>query len=123
MKISGISTVFVFVENLDASREFYSSVLGLGKPSRDTSKLIEWKLGKEVTFAVQKAPLEVLEGAVPARSTVRFSFVVRDIKAAYKELFARNIRVLSEPQEGVGYLYVEFLDPDGNVLRLIQRVK
>jgi len=123
MKINAISTVSVFVEKVDEATDFYSKTLNLGKPTKSTPKWVEWNLGKGSSLSLQKAPTELLEGSVPARSTVRFSFEVADIKVAYNELFEKGVRVLSEPQEGTGYLYVEFLDLDGNVLRAVQNVK
>ncbi|MDK2971968.1 MAG: hypothetical protein PWP23_1723 [Candidatus Sumerlaeota bacterium] len=123
MKINGINVVFVYVSDMDASRRFYEEKLGLGKPELDTPKWIEWKLGKGANFAIHRASHEMLEGLVPARSSVRFSLMVEDIREAYTTLFEKGVRVLSEPMDGAGFLYFEFQDPDMNVIRLIQFIK
>lgn len=123
MKITGINAVFVYVSDMDASRRFYSDVIGLGKPELDTPKWIEWKLAKGANFAIHKASNEMLEGLVPARSSVKFSLMVEDIREAYNHLFEKGVRVLSEPLDGSGFLFCEFQDPDMNVIRLIQFLK
>ena len=47
---------------------------------------------------------------------------VDDIRQCYAELFEKGVRLMSEPREGVGHLFLEFQDPDSNILRLIQWV-
>jgi catechol 2,3-dioxygenase-like lactoylglutathione lyase family enzyme len=123
MKIHGVNVVFVYVQDMQVSRAFYSDILNLGTPQLDTPTWIEWKLAKGANFAIHKASDEMLEGIVPARSSVKFSLVVEDIREAYKFLFEKGVRVASEPRDGAGFLYLEFQDPDGNVLRLIQFLK
>ena len=124
MKVTGISTVFVYVSNLDRAKEFYGRQIGLGKVSLEGPSWAEWKIARSGTaFAIQKADQRLIEGSVPARNTIRFSFVVDDIRKTYNELFEEGIRVHSEPKEGTGFIYVDFEDPDRNVLRAVQYVK
>ncbi|MCB2153247.1 VOC family protein [bacterium] len=123
MKIKKINVVFVYVEDVEKAKDFYSNVLGFGKPAVDNPFWVEWKLPEGSDFAICKASDERLEGTVPARSTVKFSMVVDDIRKAYADLFELGVRLVSEPQQGSGFLYLEFQDLDGNVLRLLQWVK
>ena len=120
MDIKKINVVFVYVEDIEKSKEFYQDTLGLGKPRTDTTSWVEWKIGGGSDFAIHKADQEILEGSVPARSTVKFSLMVDDIREAYNELFEKGIKVLSEPKDGPGFMFIEFLDLDGNVIRLLQ---
>lgn len=125
MKLNGISTIFVLVENMGEAKKFYQDKLALGKPTRETPSWAEWRFGNKAAtaFGIQKATDEELEGSIPARSTVKFHFQVDDVRKAYNELFEKGIRVSSEPREGNGFLYVEFLDTEGNVLRVVEYLK
>lgn len=123
MKITGINVAFAYVEDLQASKEFYGEALCLGEPKLDTPSWVEWELAEGANIAIHKASDAIMEGSVPDRSTIRFSIVVDDIKNAYNELFERGVRIHSEPQDGPGFLFVDFHDPDGNPLRLIQFLK
>ncbi|MBI5154068.1 hypothetical protein HZA57_02430 [Candidatus Poribacteria bacterium] len=123
MKINQINAVFVYVQDIERSKEFYQRMLDLGAPAVETPFWVEWKLPKGSDFAICKASDERLESMVPARSSVKFSMVVDDMMKCYSELFARGARLLSQPQQGAGFLFLEFQDPDGNVLRLIQWIK
>ncbi|MEQ8820249.1 MAG: VOC family protein [Sumerlaeia bacterium] len=119
MKIKGISVVFFYVRDPDRSKAFYSDALGLGKPFLDAGGWVEWEL-KGANFAVFKGGSIQTEGSSPERSTTRFSFEVDDIQATYEELFKKGLHVLSEPQEGEGFHYVDLRDPDNNLVRFIQ---
>ena len=123
MKINKINVVFVYVEDVERAKEFYSKTLNFGKPAVENPFWVEWKLPEGSDFAISKASDERLEGTVPARSTVKFSMVVDDIRKCYADLFECGVRLVSEPQQGAGFLFLEFQDPDGNVLRLLQWVK
>ena len=123
MKFTGISTVYVYVGNIEESKEFYSKTFSMGKPINETPNWVEWKAGNGANFAIKKARDHIFEGSVPRRSTIRFFLEVPDVRAAYNELFEKGIRVLSEPQEGTNYVYVDVLDIDRNVIRLVQHLK
>jgi len=124
MKFSGISTVYVLVENIENAKKFYQDRLGLGKPVRETPNHVEWKVGKgTANFAIQKASDEELEGSIPARSTTRFHFQVDNVRKLYNDLFEKGVRLRCEPKEGTGYLYVDFMDVDGNMLRAVEYLK
>ena len=120
MKVTAINVVFAYVEDIARSRRFYQDVLGLGKPVKEGKEWVEWKLGKGSNFALCRASAGRLEGSVPERGTIKFSFVVSGLADARQELRHRAITLHVDIREAEGFRYLEFPDPDGNILRLLE---
>jgi predicted enzyme related to lactoylglutathione lyase len=115
-----INVVFLYVADLKAQRKFYETVIGLGPPVLKTAEWVEYRLQEGAHFALQQSGPGELEGANPARNTVKFSIVVEDIQAAYEELSGKGVKFVRRPEKGYGFLICEFEDPERNVIRLLQ---
>lgn len=99
--------------DMDASRQFYSEVLGLKVKFDFPAKgMTAWHVGDEEPAIILK-DLSVYPGA---RSAVWFE--VDDVPALYDKLRVRGVRFLSEPFSIATGMAVEFLDPSGNLLGL-----
>jgi len=118
MKIQGINVIFLYVHDIAASRDFYTGVLGMGQPIVDEANWVEWKLGNGSNLAICRGSRERMEGSIPERSRVKFSLVVDDIEEAHNDLIARGVE--GDIREGPGFYFIDFRDPDDNVLRLLQ---
>jgi predicted enzyme related to lactoylglutathione lyase len=119
--IKKINVVFLYVTNIQAQREFYENVVGLGTPLLKTPSWVEYRLEEGGThFALQQTDPAALEGTDPGRNTVKFSMVVEDIQAAYEELHAQGVKFVRMPEKGYGFLIAEFEDPERNIIRLLQ---
>ena len=116
-----INVVFIYVADLARAREFYEGVVGFGKPVMKTKSWVEYSLADGGThFALHQSSAETLAGCDPSRNTIKFSIVVDDMMAAYREMSARGVVFLRPPEKGMGFLLAEFADPEGNQLRLLQ---
>ncbi len=113
--LQGINVVSLSVTDLDEAREFYSNVLGLGKPSYDMPEMgwIEWGAEGEAHLSV--TPLA--EGMSIGHSTT-VVFTVEDCHAAVKALRERGV----ECGDAIGIpgavTYATFRDPFGNALQI-----
>lgn len=54
--------------------------------------------------------------------TIRLSFEVADIHKFAAQLKEQGVKFLYEPRKEYGFWLAEFEDPEGNVLRLYQRL-
>ena len=120
MKVSQINVVFVYVENIERSKKFYQDTLKFGKPVKDTEHWVEWKMGKGSNFALSKASQRRLEGSVPERGTIKFSLVVEGLEEARKTLHNLGITLYDDIRHVEDFSFLEFQDPDGNVVRLLE---
>ena len=62
-------------------------------------------------------------GANRAKGTVKFSFDVVDIQKMTEKLKGLGAKFHYEPRQEYGFWLAEFEDPEGNVLRLFEKVK
>lgn len=120
MKINGINVVFLYVEDMARSRAFYEEALGLDNVAREEDNWVEWKLPTGSNLAICRARAGKMEGATPDRTTVRFSLVVDDIDGAADKLAETGAASVPEILDGPGFRFIDFNDPDGNLLRLLQ---
>ena len=115
-----INVVFLYVADLERAQRFYESIVGFGRPIIQTDEWIEYALAGGTHFALHRTTFEALEGGNPARNTLHFSIEVDDLRAAFKELTAQGVEFIRPPERGHGFELAEFLDPEGNQVRLIQ---
>jgi predicted enzyme related to lactoylglutathione lyase len=112
----GINVVSICVPDLDAARDFYRDILGLGEPLYDLPEAgwIEFPSGSPSgNIAVTQA----LPDWQPAISTT-VVFSVDDCHAAWEELKRRGVRC-EEPLVFPGYVtFCSFYDPFGNRLQM-----
>jgi len=111
----GINVVSIPVTDLDAARQFYRDVLGLGQPVYDLPEAgwIEFGAGGGGNLAVTQAS----EGWTASFGTTVVLNVV-DCEAAVAELRSRGV-ACEEPQVFPGFVtFVSFYDPFGNRLQM-----
>lgn len=115
-----INVVFLYVRDMECACRFYEDVVGFGPPSIRTEEWVEYRLEGGAHFALHRTTPEALEGCDPARNTLHFSIVVDDLRRAYEELKAKGVEFRRPPEQGHGFELAEFVDPEGNPVRLIQ---
>jgi len=110
------------VDDLDAAREFYGSVLGLEVTTEEMGLLTLHLAGDRPTIVYPKPDHQ------PATYTI-LNFQVDDVEAAVDELTARGVRFEiyeGAPQDekgivrGQGPEIAWFTDPAGNILSVIK---
>jgi catechol 2,3-dioxygenase-like lactoylglutathione lyase family enzyme len=119
-KLKNINVVFLYVADIERARKFYEEKIGFGEPIQAGPSWVEYALEGGTHFALHKAASEPLQPVHPGQNTVKFSIVVEDLKGAFKELSAKGVTFTRPPEKGFGFDLVEFEDPDGNQVRLIQ---
>jgi predicted enzyme related to lactoylglutathione lyase len=119
-----INSVFVYVKDLPAAKEFYGKAMGFGEPVIDTKIWVEYELpGGDAHFALHLKEPAFFEGLDRARTTMKCSFEVQGIEKYTAQLKSRGVRFLYEPRKEYGFWLAEFLDNEGNHLRLYEKVK
>ncbi|MCX6909011.1 MAG: VOC family protein [Verrucomicrobia bacterium] len=119
--IRRINSIFVYVRDLAAAKRFYSETLGFGKPEIDGRFWVEFKLPDGDThFALHQS--ESHDKANRALGTIKLSFEVADIHKFAAQLKEQGVKFLYEPRKEYGFWLAEFEDPEGNVLRLYQKL-
>ncbi len=119
-----INTVFVYVQDLQASRAFYETILGFGEPVIDTQFWVEYELpGGDSHFALHRKEPEFFAGLDRAKQTMKCSIEVQGIQDYAALLKSRGVRFLYEPRKEYGFWLAEFLDAEGNHLRLYEKVR
>jgi catechol 2,3-dioxygenase-like lactoylglutathione lyase family enzyme len=123
----GESLVFPILlsKDLDASRAFYSGVLGLEILRDDEGERIVFRCGSGSQLSV------TLSTVGTADSQTQLAWRVPDIHAELEDLRARGVRIESyvapDPEtdaDGIadmGYIWAAwFIDPSGNALSIVQ---
>ncbi len=106
--------VYFFVTDMDRAIAFYSDVLGLELAYRTGDEWAQLGAGP-IQLGLHGA------GAGPARPGGTLAFTVTDLDAAKMKLTSDGVEVGHEGGgEGRGPRFVEFTDPDGNVLALFE---
>jgi predicted enzyme related to lactoylglutathione lyase len=121
--VNRINTVFLYCRDLARQRAFYESAFQLGKPVIDAKWWIEYALGHGTHFALQQGKPEQFVGANPALNTIKFSLEVTGIQEVTGQLKELGATFHYEPRAEYGFWLAEFADPEGNVLRLYEKVK
>lgn len=120
-KLRKINVVFLYVAEMERARTFYEQKVGFSKPVVVSPSWVEYALEEGGThFALHKANFEYLKESAPARAMVKFSIVVDDLSAAYKELSEKGVTFTRAPEKGYDFEFIELEDPDGNQIRLLQ---
>ena len=122
MKVNKINVVFLYAQDLAKLRKFYETAFGLGDPLIDAQWWVEYEVGDGSHLALHQADAGRLEGANRKKNTVRFSFDVTDIKKFAEHLKNFGAKFHYEPRKEYGFYLAEFEDPEGNVLRLYQKI-
>jgi predicted enzyme related to lactoylglutathione lyase len=116
--IEGVVGVIIWTEDLDRLFAFYRDTLGL-TPHSMRPHFIAFRWG-EMRLSLGKHAKVSGPSKDPYR--VMINLGVDDIHSVYTALCARGVSFLKAPtQEDWGGWVATFLDPDGNILQLLQQ--
>ena len=120
-----ISAITLFVEDLDAARNFYRDVLGLAVHYEDPESVVFAFGSTLVNLLVTSAAPELIEPATVADSASgnRFQLTVdvEDVDAMCDRLTARGAAMLNGPIDRPwGVRTATFRDPAGHIWELAQ---
>ena len=116
----GISTVTLFVEDLDAAKQYYLKVFGLKVVFEDDASTV-FKFGNMlVNLLKTTAAGELIEPAKVANREAGSRFVftidVDDVDAMCAELISRGVELLNGPMNRPwGVRTASFIDPGGHI--------
>jgi predicted enzyme related to lactoylglutathione lyase len=116
--ITGVAGVIIWTDNLQPLVAFYRDTLGL-RPHSLHPHFVAFRWG-----AMRLSLGRHRHVAGPARDPYRImiNLAVQDIHAMYEALVARGVSFLKPPtQEDWGGWIATFVDPDGNILQLLQQ--
>ena len=115
-----IAAITLFVEDLQAAKDFYRKVFGLPVVFEDANSTV-FKFGNTlINLLKNTAAVELIAPAkVPGReagSRVVFTIEVDDVDAMCAELTARGVELLNGPMDRPwGVRTASFVDPGGHV--------
>ncbi len=116
--IKAVNRIMFFVSNMKRSQKFYRDVLGLTPidehPEYSSYQVGRGALGKGLAIALHKA-----RGQAVSDSPV-LSLEVVDMAAARRALQAAKRKIVRDFHEVPGGISLDFKDPDGHVLQLVQ---
>ena len=112
-----IAVVIVYVSDLKKSKAFYSDSLGLGTPAVDTEEWVEFALNSGSNLALHLSNANLISNT---ESNIKFSLQVADLETTARELKDKGVNFVTDPTEIANFKYAEFVDPEGNVIRLNQ---
>jgi catechol 2,3-dioxygenase-like lactoylglutathione lyase family enzyme len=116
----GIGAITLFVENLEAAKQFYLQVFGLPVVFEDDDSTV-FKFGNTLVNLLKiTAAGELIEPATIARrdagSRVVFTIDVDDVDAMCAALIARGVELLNGPIDRPwGIRTASFVDPGGHI--------
>jgi catechol 2,3-dioxygenase-like lactoylglutathione lyase family enzyme len=125
--IDYVGTVCVFVDNQDRARDFYVNKLGFDL--RTDQPLTPGATNRWVAVAPKGAATEIIlykvdENWEHYRQTVgksqAITLNVTDMNAVYKDLKAKGVEFVSEPDPQPWGTYATIRDSEGNHLLLVQ---
>jgi predicted enzyme related to lactoylglutathione lyase len=117
--MTSIAAVSIYVHELDAAVEFYSTHLGFTVSGRPAPVIVE--LANEgVAFVLCQASNRAKVSYPDSCATV-VGFAVDDVDAALAKLSAAGVEIVTgTPQEFPGGRFIAVRDPSGNVVELLQ---
>ena len=122
MKVNKINVVFLYAQDLARLRKFYEAAFDLAEPMIDAKWWVEYEVGNGSHLALHQADAARLEGADRKKNTIRFSVDVTDIQKVAEKLKNLGAKFHYEPRKEYGFYLAEFEDPEGNVLRLYEKI-
>jgi predicted enzyme related to lactoylglutathione lyase len=110
MSISGLDLVFLEVNNLEESLQFYSGQLGfeINKYAPDSEPPMATLQGGTLKITLAQH----LETMLRRGRGVNFFFGVDDVDKYYRELSERSVEVYPPADEGWGGRFITVQDPD-----------
>jgi len=114
--LSGLHSVLIWSEDVKRLLPFYRDVLGL-KPLIETD---QFAVFPEVGLRIGSH--SDVHGRARDPNRVMVNFRVEDCQAEYEKLRERGVEFIREPSPDAIHIVATFLDPDGNILQLMQDV-
>ena len=117
---NGISAITLFVEDLDASKQFYSDVFGLPVTFEDDASAV-FSFGNTIINLLKSTEAgELIEPATvaprDAGSRFQLTITVDDVDAICAQLAARSVELLNGPMDRPwGVRTASFRDPSGHI--------
>jgi len=121
--IRGLTGVLIWTEesHFEAMRNFYRDTLGLPAYSEKPAFVnFDWALADGQRLRLSITAHSEVRGAATDPLRVMINLGVDDIHACYGRLAAAGIAFLRPPERESWGWVATLLDPDGNVLQLIQ---
>ncbi len=120
MTLDRLQTVTLFVEDVDAARQFYLDVFGVPLVFEDDESAVFKFGGTLVNLLQAKAALELVDPAPVggADAGVRFQLTIEvdDVDATCAELAERGVQLLNGPLDRPwGVRTASFRDPGGHI--------
>ena len=125
---AGISAVTLFVEDLDATKQFYGEVFGVPLTYADDASavfdfgntIINLLKTTEAVGLIEPAPV----GSADAGARMQFTITVNDVDATCEDLRRRGVELLNGPMDRPwGIRTAAFRDPAGHVWEVAQQLK
>jgi catechol 2,3-dioxygenase-like lactoylglutathione lyase family enzyme len=126
--LDGVGAVIVFVEDVARSRDFYTSILGLGVAFEDEVSVgFTLQSPHFIVLRVDRAR-DQLQGeptAVPrAAATAFLASFTEDVDGMHADLVGRGVEFFQAPTDQPwGMRTAYFKDPDGHVWELAQPIE
>jgi catechol 2,3-dioxygenase-like lactoylglutathione lyase family enzyme len=116
----GISTVTLFVEDLEPTKQFYLEVFGLPLKFEDADSAVFDFRNTQINLLKTTAAPELIEpasvGSREAGSRMAFTIDVDDVDAMCAELAERGVKLLNGPMDRPwGVRTASFMDPAGHI--------
>ena len=109
--ISGLDLLFLEVNNLGESVEFYSDVLGFTLESNDGEA--QPPIASVRSGSLRITLVQQIETMLKRGRGVHFVLGVSDVDAFHKKLQAHDVQVTGPRDEGWGGRFLSLQDPDG----------
>lgn len=116
----GIEAITLFVEDLDATKRFYTEVFGLPVHYEDNDSAVFAFGGTLINLLKTEAAVELIEpapvGDAASESRFQFTLVVEDVDAKCDELISLGVDLLNGPIDRPwGIRTASFRDPAGHI--------
>lgn len=116
----GIEAITLFVEDLDATKRFYTEVFGLPVHYEDNDSAVFAFGGTLINLLKTEAAVELIEpapvGDAASESRFQFTLVVEDVDAKCDELVSLGVDLLNGPIDRPwGIRTASFRDPAGHI--------
>ena len=108
--------VIIWTQNFDIMSNFYLNTLKL-ESKTIRNDVINFQSGKmKLSLAVHKD----IQGSSKDKNRIMLNFEVQKIQVVYEQLLTRKVEFIRKPEdEGWGKV-ASFLDPDDNILQLLE---
>lgn len=111
-----LAYIMIYVDDMDRAVEFYREEIGLPLERVEPGRS-QFRTGGAELVLRQRVPSD---GRDSQGGRVHLAFRVQDVPARYRELFAEGVRFVSAPALDGSVRNATLLDPEGNVIDLIE---